>query len=75
MSAQEQIQAEIKSLDRAELEQLFDWIQQFMEEKRQSTSEGILSRLAQIQIDGPEDLSTNHDLYVTGEKRANSDIH
>lgn len=75
MNAQEQIQAEIKSLNPVELQELFDWIQQFMEETRQSKSEGILSRLAQIQIDGPKDLSINHDLYVTGEKRANADTH
>jgi hypothetical protein len=75
MSTTERIRNEIKSLDRAELDELFEWILQFIEAKRQTKTEGALSRLAQIQIDGPEDFSANHDLYVTGEKSATGDLH
>ena len=75
MSTREKIQAEIETLNRQELEELFALILEFIESKRQAKAEGVLSRLAQIQIEGPLDLSENHDLYITGEKFvvANSD--
>lgn len=61
MSEHEQLLAEIKTLPREELIDLFEGILQFLEEKRQSKSEGILSRLAQIQIDDPTDFSENEE--------------
>ncbi len=73
MSVKERFQAEIQALSRAELDELFMLILQFLEQKRQSKSGGILSRLAQIQFEGPEDLSVNHNLYITGEKVAKPD--
>jgi len=72
MSTQ-QIQEEIKSLNRAELEELFDLILHFIEQKRQAKSESIFAQLREIQIDGPSDFSENHDLYLSGEKRVELD--
>ncbi len=28
-----------------------------------------MAKLKQVKIDGPEDFATNHDLYMSGEKR------
>lgn len=75
MSTKERIQAEIETLAPSELDELYELIQKFLEGKRQSNGEGILSRLAKIQIDGPEDFSVNHDLYATGAKSAKPDAH
>jgi hypothetical protein len=34
-----------------------------------------MSRLRNISIEGPEDFAANHDLYISGEKRIEPDIH
>ncbi len=73
MSVQERLQAEIKSLNRAELDELFDLILQFLEQKRQAKTESIFAQLRQIQIEGPSDFAENHDLYITGAKRVELD--
>lgn len=69
MTTQEQIQSKLAQLDDAGLEAIFPVIQRFVEKHRTDRAP-LLSRLAEIQIDGPEDLSSNHDQYVTGAKRA-----
>ena len=69
MSTQTQILTELSRLDEAGLQALYPVIQQFVETHR-ADRPPLLSRLAEIQIDGPEDLSANHDQYAIGAKRA-----
>jgi hypothetical protein len=76
MSTQELIQTELTRLDEAGLKALYPVIRQFVETHQPSAApaaeqtESLLTRLARIQIDGPEDLSTHHDQYASGAKRA-----
>lgn len=72
MSTIERIEQEIKTLERSELEELLEIIRHFLDKEPKSNDEGTLSRRSKIQIDGPEDLSVNHDLYFRGEKVATS---
>lgn len=68
MSTKERLLQEIEQLDEAELEALFAWVQQFLEQKSEGSPVGFLERLSEIRISGPEDLSENFDLYLRGEK-------
>jgi len=76
MSTQELIQTELTRLDEAGLRALYPVIRQFVETHRPAEplaaepAESLLTRLSHIAIDGPEDLSTHHDQYVSGAKRA-----
>ena len=60
---------EIGGQVRAGLKAIYPIIHEFVE-THCTERPPLLSRIAQIQIDGLEDLSTNHDQYVTGAKRA-----
>ncbi|MBI4675935.1 MAG: hypothetical protein HY741_30200 [Chloroflexi bacterium] len=73
MSTRERIQAELETLEREDLEELFALILEFIESKRQAKPESIFAQLRQIQFEGPTDFSENHDLYITGEKRVQTD--
>jgi hypothetical protein len=76
MSTQELIQTELTRLDEAGLQALYPVIRQFVETHRPTgqhvpeRAESLLTRLSHIGIDGPEDLSTHHDQYASGAKRA-----
>jgi len=66
----ELIQTEIESLERHDLEELYDLIKRFAQSKRQARKQSLMSKLKSIAIDAPEDFAANHDLYVIGEKCA-----
>lgn len=34
----------------------------------------LMSKLKSVKIEGPEDFAANHDQYVTGERRAKTDL-
>ena len=76
MSTQELIQTELTRLDEAGLRALYPVIRTFVEARRPTEppvaerSDSLLTRLSQISIDGPEDLSTHHDQYASEAKRA-----
>jgi len=69
MSTKERIQSEIETLSPEELEELYAWVLDFIETRRQTKPESIFAQLREIEIQGPTDFSENHDLYLSGEKR------
>ncbi|MBX7252118.1 MAG: hypothetical protein K1X50_09055 [Candidatus Promineofilum sp.] len=68
MTTKELLLQQIEQLDEEELDALFAWVQQFLEQKTSSPDDDFLVRLGDIQIDGPEDFAENLDLYLSGEK-------
>jgi hypothetical protein len=68
MTTKELLLKEIDQLGEEELEALFLFIQQFLEQRNAAPTVGFLERLSEIRIDGPEDFSENFDLYLSGEK-------
>lgn len=62
MTTKELLLQQIEQLDEEELDVLFTWVQQFLEQKKEGDQTGFLERLSEIRISGPEDLSENFDL-------------
>ncbi|ETW96043.1 hypothetical protein [Candidatus Entotheonella palauensis] len=75
MSTKERIQAELDTLSDEDLEALYALIKQFIQSKRSAKPQNFMAALRGIQIDAPPDFATNLDLYVSGEKRAEPDLH
>jgi hypothetical protein len=75
MTTKKLIQAEIERLSEEDLEKLYNIIRDLRRSRSQVQGESILEKLQRIQFDGPEDLAANHDLYLSGEKREEPDIH
>jgi hypothetical protein len=71
MVTRELLHSEIDHLDEQYLEKAYKLIKELTKSKKKAQTKSsvpILLQLQSIKMDGPEDLSTNHDLYVTGEK-------
>ena len=75
MSTKELIQAELETLSDADLEALYAVIKHFIQSKRHANPRSLMATLREIQIEAPPDFATNLDLYVSGEKRGESDLH
>ncbi len=75
MSTKELIQAELDTLSDEDLEALYTVIKQFIDSKRHAKPRSLMATLRNIQIDAPPDFAANLDQYVSGEKRAEPDIH
>ena len=75
MTTKELIQAEIDQVSEGDLDELYKLVKDFTQSKQQSPKQSLMSKLRSIKIDAPEDFSTNFDLYLSGEKRAEQDIH
>ncbi|MFN7945473.1 MAG: hypothetical protein U0Z53_08980 [Blastocatellia bacterium] len=74
MTTKEMIQAEIEKLSEDDLQKLYQIARELAERGTGRPRESLMSRLRNIQFDAPEDLSVSHDLYVSGEKRADQDL-
>jgi hypothetical protein len=75
MTTKELLLREIEQLNEEELEALFGLVRDFLDQKDAGLADDILMKLGEIQIDGPEDFAENHDLYLSGEKLIDADIH
>jgi hypothetical protein len=73
MTTKDLIQAEIEHLSEQELYEVYMMVKKFTQSK-QTGKQSLMSKLRSIRIDAPEDFSTNFDLYLTGEKSAESDL-
>ena len=75
MSTKELIQAELETLSDEDLEALYAVIKHFIQSKRPARPRSLMVALRGIQIDAPADFAANLDLYVSGEKRVEPDLH
>jgi hypothetical protein len=75
MSTKELIQAELETLSDKDLDELYALIKRFIQSKRPAKPRSLMDTLRGIQIDAPSDFAANLDLYVSGEKRGEPDLH
>ena len=75
MSTKELIQAELDALSDEDLDALYTIIKQFIKSKRHAKPRSLMATLRDIQIEAPPDFAANLDQYVSGEKRAEPDLH
>lgn len=75
MSTKELIQAELETLNDEDLDALYALIKQYIQAKRSAKPRSLMAALRGIHIDAPPDFAANLDLYVSGEKRAEPDLH
>ena len=75
MTTKELIQAEIDRVSDEDIDELYSLVKDFTQSKQQSRKQSLMSKLRAIRIDAPEDFSTDFDLYASGEKGAESDLH
>lgn len=64
------IKAEIDRVDEDRLDELYDVIRRFTRDESSARKLTLMDRLMKIEIDGPEDFSSNFDQYLNGEKGA-----
>jgi hypothetical protein len=69
------IQAELDTLSDEDLDGLYIVIKQFIQSKRHAKPRSLMASLRDIQIEAPPDFAANLDQYVSGEKRAEPDLH
>jgi hypothetical protein len=74
MTTKELIQAEIDRVSEQDLDELYKLVKDFTQSKQQDQKRSLMSKLRNIKIDAPEDFSTNFDLYMSGEKRAEPNL-
>ena len=75
MSTKELIQAELDTLSDEDLDALYAVIKRFIQSKRHAKPQSLMTTLRGIHIDAPPDFAANLDLYVSGEKRAEPELH
>lgn len=70
MATKESIKAEVDKVGEEHLNELYSLVQTFVHSRGGGTKRTLLASLREIKIDAPEDFAANHDLYLSGEKRA-----
>jgi hypothetical protein len=70
MITKELIYNEIEQLNDEYLDEAYTLIRNLAQANRHEKKPGLLSKLRQIHIAGPEDFAKNLDLYLSGEKHA-----
>ena len=74
MTTKEKLYAEIERLDSKEVDEVYQLVRTYAESRGHDKKQGLLTRLMEIQIEGPVDFSTNFDLYLNGEKRVEENL-
>lgn len=69
MSIKERIEAEIQHFDEEQLQQVYHVVRQLSALQTPKSPTSLMAKLQKVTIEGPEDFSSNHDLYLSGEKR------
>jgi len=68
MISKEAVKSEIEKVPPERLEELYQVVKSFTESQPCKQKKSFMSRLREIQINGPEDFAANIDLYLSGEK-------
>lgn len=59
---------QINRLHPNDLEVFYELVKRFNQSRQHVQKNSLMSRLSQIQIEGPEDFAKNIDRYLSGEK-------
>jgi hypothetical protein len=74
MTTREMIQSELEHVPEERLDDLYGIVKQFSHASDRPM--GIMAKLQAIpKIDAPADFSTNFDIYMSGEKRVEDNLH
>lgn len=74
MTTKQLIRTEIDKIPEQALDELYQVIRRFAEEKSSTTcTPGALSKLKEIKIRAPRDFAANLDMYTSGEKHLDSE--
>lgn len=75
MTTKKLIQAEIERLPEEDLDDLYEIIKKFVQSRPKRDGQTLMSKLRSIHIEGPSDFAADLDLYLSGEKRFEEDVH
>lgn len=75
MTTKERIYAEIERIDEQQLDELYTIIKRWAQYESAERELSFMEKLRQITIDAPADFAMNLDLYTSGVKREDADIH
>lgn len=76
MSTKERIQAVIDSVAEENLDELYHVVQEFAASHNGKHAPGIMEKLRRVKkIQAPVDFAENLDLYTSGEKRVEDNLH
>ena len=68
MVSKELIKAEIERVPDDRLDRLYSVVKEFTRTSSHNGGPSFMSKLKDVNIDGPEDFAENIDLYLSGEK-------
>lgn len=68
MISKEAIKSEIEKVPPERLDELYQIVRSFTVHDAGKANKSFMSRLREIQLDGPKDFAANIDLYLSGEK-------
>ena len=75
MITKELIHSEVDAISDEYLDELYNMIKKFVESRENGKKQSFMSKLKSIKIDAPEDFAANLDLYMSGEKRVEPNLH
>jgi hypothetical protein len=75
MTTRELIQAEIAKIPEEKLGELYGVVRAYAASRPAPDRRSIMTKLREIHIEGPADFSENLELYLSGEKRVDEDVH
>ena len=75
MTTKEQLHAEIENLCEDRLDELHDIVKRFVQSQSTNGKLGIMAKLRNITVVAPADFAENLDLYTSGEKRVEDNLH
>lgn len=75
MSSKEILLAEIAGLSDDSADAVLQFVRQFVKSQPTDRNGSLLAKLKDVRINAPADFSSNLDLYLSGEKRVDDDVH
>jgi len=74
MITKELIHSEIDGVSDEYLDELYRVVKDFAASRKNGKKQSFMSKLKNIKIDAPEDFAANLDIYMSGEKRVESNL-